>query len=1078
MCDDVIACPRCGVVGGRSDRFCRHCGVSLDHGGHVREYRHVTALFSDLCEYTPLTEELEPEELKDIMDTLFAKSAHIIAAYGGSVEKFVGDGVVALFGLDDMHEHHAVSAIHAAREIHGFAREIAGESYPCLGRGISMHTGINTGLVLVDQQWDDRNAHGALGTPINIASRLSALAGPDDILIGETVMTDAARHFTIEGMGKKRLKGVREPMRVFRVLSAREVPVGIHRQGGITSGLIGRKKELAALVHAFDNLLEGKGSAVCIHGDPGVGKSRLIHEFRKQVPKRTRWIHAQCLDHTKDTPYCPITGLARALLGIREGRDSREEVEEKIRAFSSDMRHSASLISLCNAQASAMQVMPGEWKAGICDAFSWLIRSAGTVSPLVVCIEDIHWADRSTLDLLEYLFQDREAAGSCLFLISTRAVSELIPVSAHIGLNDLDRTEVAAMLGHMLEGNRIPEAAVTYLYRETGGNPFYIEEVVNYLFEKGISLSQCAHGEIPGGVPSTIQGLIAARLLNLGAELKTLLQEASVIGKVFPKTLLAAVSTRQTQFDAGLWGLQEAGFIHESESGEYRFRHALTQEVAYQTQLKRHRMMMHKKVGRALERMGRAPGDICDMLAYHFDCAGEKDLAIQYSIMAARKYQAEGAWVEAAAHYRIAEKWLLVTAEADRDREGLAAVWEGIWSCARILDPNLAVRALESLRGHHARSGASRGEAFVLIRLINLYSQKGLFKEALDTFEQALESAGDDGILRSAAQTAVAYTYTYLGRPDVSLGYLNEARPALGTADRFLLAVNHLTTLTAYVWKGAVQEAMAWYSQTKDLCGDYLDLELMAEIYLGYLHYLRGDFPRARQVFELVHAQERKLGSLAGGLSYLRIQSSIYFNARYTGELDRAGEELRMFEALDNGMKGFPALISLYRAWIAVEKGQCEQARDLLMMALPVFEEGIANRVPYALNVLAEALETMGDTEGAERVALKGIAWNELNGNQDQLVWALRIMGRLYLRQEMFDETRDALKRASFLARACSMRPHTAWTLESWGDYFRSTGQAKRADACYHRAVALWRGMANPYQAGKLSSRIINTGHS
>ena len=176
MFDDVIACPRCGMVGGRTDRFCRYCGGSLDKRGSIREYRHITALFSDLSDYTPLTEELEPEELKDILDSLFTKSISSITSYGCIVEKFMGDGVVALFGLDEVHEHDCVRAIHAAMEIHSFARELTGKAADALGRSITMHTGINTGFVLVDQQSQAPFSHGVMGTPINIASRLSDLA--------------------------------------------------------------------------------------------------------------------------------------------------------------------------------------------------------------------------------------------------------------------------------------------------------------------------------------------------------------------------------------------------------------------------------------------------------------------------------------------------------------------------------------------------------------------------------------------------------------------------------------------------------------------------------------------------------------------------------------------------------------------------------------------------------------------------------------------------------------------------------------------------------------------------------------
>ena len=1073
MFDDVFACPHCGMVSVRSDRFCRYCGGSLDQKGSIREYRHITALFSDLCDYTPLTEELEPEELKDILGTLFTKAIRIVSSYGGIVEKFVGDGIIALFGLDVLHEQDAIRAIHAAMEIHHAADELSDTVSGVIGRRILMHTGINTGLVLVDQQSDIPFSHGVLGTPINIASRLSDLAGPDDILIGESLMADAARYFMLEDMGRKNIKGIKEPMGVCKILSARAVPVSIRRNSGFTSGMVGREEELGIIMAALDRKSHDGCCAVCISGDPGVGKSRLIQEFKNQVPSQFRFINAQCLDYTKDTPYYSIAFLVRELLGVCGNELGKNEFNGKINTFLSDSSHITSINALCGLVPNDGQLMPDVRRSLLCDAASSLFRAAGKVQPLILCIEDIHWADASTLDLLEYLLQHECPACSYLFVLSTRRAVRFSSRDIHIALKDLAPEEVGSMARHMLDIKHIPETTLQYLYRETGGNPFYVEEMVNYLTEKGISLSQGADRKICEGIPPTIQGLVAARLENLGKNLKAMLQEASVIGKIFSGTLLRVVSSKQKNVDACLDGLESSGFIHMTEeAGVYSFRHALTQEVAYQTLLKRDRIKIHAKIGDALERLVRDNEEICDILAYHFDLAGSAEKAIAYSIMAARKYQAEGSWVEAAAHYRLAEKWLKKCADLPDNREKLISVWEGIWSCARIFNPAQATVALESLCGYYTQSKMSKEETFTLIRLINLYSQKGQFLKAIEIFEQAYALAGEDTFLCSAAKTAVAYTYTYLGRPDRALAYLEQARGGLTKTNTFLLAVNHLTTLTAYVWKGDLIDALKWYNLTKQTGSEYRDLELMAEIYLGYIHYLAGRFSQARQVFERVALQERKLGSLAGGVTYLRIQSSIYFNARYNGDLDRAREDLKVFENFGGDMKDHQALADLYRSWIESEAGQYARVRDLLIKAWPLFQKGIANRVPYALNALAEAFCKLDEFGQAGKFARLCIEWNEENGNQDQLIWALRTMGDIYIRRKMYGEARTVLKRAFRMSRICSMTPHVAWTLESWGDLFHHLERQRASRACYRQAIDIWTKADNYYQAQRLSSKI------
>ncbi|MBN2298074.1 MAG: AAA family ATPase [Deltaproteobacteria bacterium] len=1072
MFNDVMACPRCGGQCTRSDRFCRSCGGALQQKGEIQEYRHITALFSDLCDYTPLTEELEPEKLKDIMDSLFHKASLIISSYKGVVEKFAGDGVIALFGVDEMHENDSIRAILAAKEIHQFASELADNVSGVVGRRIAMHTGINSGMVLVDQLSGSPFSCGVLGTPINIASRLSDLAGPDDILVGDAVRTEAQRYFSIENIGMKCIKGVKAPMGVFRVLSSRDMPLCLHRQGGFVSSMIGREREFGILMSALERLRNKSGSAVWISGDPGVGKSRLIQEVKKHVSLPMRWIQAQCLDHTKDTPYCPIALLVRDLLGIRRNDPQDREVENKIADLSCEPSYLPEISFLCGVSPGNKQLMPDVWKSRLSDAITSLLESVGTKQPLVFCIEDIHWADPSTLDFLEYLFQYTDILSKSLFIISSRPGTICCVHDIQIGLRELTKRETGSMVCRMLDEKMVSEPVQAYLFRETGGNPFYIEEIVNYLMEKDPGLLSRLGQGLSTAVPSTVQKLISARLENLGRNLKTLLQEASVIGKIFPENLLSAVSSQGDQVAGYLIHLEKNGFIQMEEPGLYAFRHALTREVAYRTILKRNREKMHNKTGCELERMYENTEEVCDILAYHFDLAQEKLKAVKYSIMAARKFHAEGSWVEAVSLYQTAEKWLNESTDGSMIAEDLVAVWEGIWSCARIFSPDKALRALESLRRYYRKTSMHSQEAFVLIRMINLYSQKGMFTEALSTFEHAMDLVSGDRILCSAAQTAVAYTYTYLGKPDSALAFLDQARPML-EPDPFLLAVNHLTTLTAYVWKGSIRDVRMWHNKTKQSGSAYKDLDLMADTNLAYSCCLEGNFEKAARLFDQVIKQERKLGNLAGGLSYLRIQSSIYFNARYTGDLDAAREDLSMFEKQGTDMKGAFGLADLYHAWILVEERGYEKAKELLARSCKIFENGLANRFPYALNALAETLDNLGEYKEAASTARRCISWNERNGNQDQLIWALRIMGNILIHEKMYTKSREYLKRASYLAAVCSMQPHTAWNMEAWGDYFQCLGKAATSVKCYSRAAGLWSGMGNPYQADKLSSKML-----
>jgi len=1004
------------------------------------------------------------------MDTLFHKAALIISSYKGVVEKFAGDGVIALFGVNEMHEHDAIRAILAAKEIHLFASKLADDMSAVAGRRIAMHTGINSGMVLVDQHADSLCSSGVLGTPVNIASRLSDLAAPDEILIGEQVRFDAERYFFIENMGLKRIKGVKEQIGVFRVLLSRDMPLCLHRQKGFVSAMIGREEEFRIMLSALKGLSGKRGSGIWICGDPGVGKSRLIQEVRKHVSLPMRWIQSQCLDHTKDTPYSAIALLLRDLLDIGKDGLQIQQLEERMADLSCDPSYIPEISFLCGISSGNEKIMPDVRKSRLNDAVTGLLNSAARHKPLVFCIEDVQWADPSTLDLLEYLFQYTQILSRSLFVISSRPESRCFLNDVHIHLEELTKEETISMIHSMLNEKAVLEPVLTYLFRETGGNPFYIEEMVNYLMEKDAVLLDCLMQCISTALPSTVQKLVTARLENLGRNHKTLLQEAAVIGRIFSEDLLTAISVQGERLDRYLVELENNGFIQKEGPGLYAFRHALTQEVAYRSILKRNRLKIHEKIGCELERLHENREDVCEILAYHFDLAQDSLKAAKYAMMAAGKFHAEGSWVEAVSLYLTAEKWLMAEADRSSLQGDLAAVWEGIWSCARIFSPDKAVHALESLLSHYRVFSMNKQEAFVMIRMINLYSQKGLFAEALSTFEQALDLVRGDEVLSSAARTAVAYTYTYTGKPDTALALLNLARPMLYMPDSFLLAVNHLTTLTAYVWKGAIADARTWYKKTKRLSGAYMDLDLMADTNLAYSCCLEGDFEKAARLFDQVLMQERKLGSLAGGLSYLRIQSSIYFNARYTGDLDVAREDLKMFERLGSDMKDASSLADLYQSWILVEEGSYEKAKELLAGACAAFEKGLANRYPYALNAFAEALDNLGEFEEAADIAQRCIAWNEQNGNQDQLIWALRIKGNIRIHQGRYPEAREHLKKASYMAGICSMRPHTAWNMQSWGEYFQCTGKPATSKECYMRADAIWSDMINSYKAWKLSS--------
>lgn len=1070
MCNDMERCTACGTAVGQGDRYCRVCGVPVRGGARINEHRFVTVLFSDLSRYTRLSSLLDPEELKGLMENIFMEAVRVISSYDGMVEKFLGDAVVAIFGIHRIHEDDIIRAIRSAKAIHEFVEGIGHRTAEDAHGLLSMHTGIHTGTVLVDEVTRVPLYQSIIGMPIIIAQRLSGLAGPGEILIGGSSRHEAGRFFVIEPLGKKELKGVSEPVSVYRIGPQRGEPLGIRRPGSTGAPMVGREEPLSALSRAFEGLVRGKAAAVLITGEAGVGKSRLVYEFGRSLPSDAALLTAQCLDHMRETPYYPAISLIRQMIEMlcEGGRGEPVDLEDRL----PNPRHAFYIRSLLGLRHDGEELMPDVWKTEICEAISGLLRACAGSRNLVVCIEDVHWADATTRDIVSYLLQEEDPPG-CLFLVSSREMVTLHASQIVLHLQEISREHARTMILDLLGLREIPEDAADALYRITGGNPLYLEEYLSYLREEGISPLQTADSERKGGIPETIQGLLSARMENLGKERKRLLQEASILGMVFSRDLLKAVTSTGGDIGALLADLEGAGFVVRAGEGEYRFRHALTREVASMTLLKRHRRQLHKNVGTHLEKISKSRAEHCGMIAYHLYHAREYARAIPYFILAARTYQAEGAWMEAAAQYKRAEDCLLSDEGYPGREDTLILMREGVWSCSRIFDPGQAIRALEELVRHYARNGPKSQEIFSKIRLINLYSQKARFQEALDLFDQVRLEEGLNDLLSAAAKTAVAYTYTFLGKPVAALGYLEEARSTLDAADRFLSAVNSLTTLAAWVWRGNTREALAWYARTKRQSVPYMDLDLMTDVWHGYILFLKGEILPGQGLFESIRSKEKKLGSLAGGISYLRIQSMIYLYSRFTGWTDIAARELEMLEGMGHDHARFPGLMELYRSWIALGRGDWGEAGDLAEQCLPQLEAGIANRVPYALNALAEALLMLGDISGAREAASRSIDWNEQNGNAEQLIWAWRIMAGACLKTEDHEAARDLLKNASVLSGERDMKPHIAWTTESWGDFHAALGMEKKAAACYRRSVSLWNEMGLPHQARKAQGALL-----
>ena len=644
----AIKCPQCGSENFPGELFCGECGSKLEKvSEEVKgatelegERKYVTVLFSDLSGYTSMSEKLDPEEVKEIMSRIFGEIAQVVTRYEGFIEMFLGDAVMALFGVPKSHEDDPVRAIRAAREIHDIVEGLSPEMERKIGRPISMHSGINTGLVVIGQVDKEKGTHGASGDTINLASRLQDLAKRGEILVGQDTYRQAEGYFIFESMEPVVVKGKTEPVQIHKVLSQKDKPVTTHRLSGMRADLIGRKMEMDDLREAVAGLANGKGRIFSICGDAGTGKSRLVEDFKATVdPEKIQWIEGHAYAYSQNIPYYPLIDLLNRVFHIEE-TDKPDEVKDKIESGMKQLMsegwdlapYVGSLYSLNYPEIK--DVSPEFWRSRLQESIQGIFAALAKKSPTVFFFEDLHWADPSFVDLFRRTALEirQPAIVLCVYrppfnLFTSHQLTGLEKVYREIRLQDLSLSEAQDMLASLLKTESIPSDLKRLIQIKTEGNPFYLEELVNSLIESEVLVREKGVWKITRAlneaeISSSIHSLISGRLDRLEKETKRILQEASVIGRAFLFEILMKITELKDRIEGGLNTLERLDLIRTRSLQpdlEYMFKHPLTQEVVYNGLLKKERQRIHEQIGVVMEQLfeNRLP-EFYETLAFHF----------------------------------------------------------------------------------------------------------------------------------------------------------------------------------------------------------------------------------------------------------------------------------------------------------------------------------------------------------------------------------------------------------------------------------------------------------------------------
>jgi class 3 adenylate cyclase/tetratricopeptide (TPR) repeat protein len=639
------------------------------------ERKQVTVMFCDMAGFTPLVEELGPEESYSIMDQVYEILIHKVHDYEGTVNELTGDGVMALFGapiaLEDAPQRSIRSAFAIHREMARFSDKIKKEK-PELPP-LKMRVGIHSGPVVVGKLGNDlRVEFKAVGDTVNLASRMEGIAEPGTTYVSDNTFKLTEGFFRFEALGEREVKGKEEPVNVFRVVAprTRRTRFDVCAERGLTP-FVGRERELDLLMEGFNRSKSGRGQAFYILAEAGIGKSRLLYEFRKAVANEdVIFLEGKCLSFSHGVAYHPIIDVLKSNFDVREEADDSEiteMVKKDLKVLGVDEEHTLpyllKLLSVKDSGVDKISMSPEAMKDRIIEAVKRISLKGSELRPLIVAIEDLHWIDKSSEECLKALLDS--IAGSRIFLIFTYRPEYVHTwgtksYTNQINLTHLSNRESLALVRHLLSLEETDKELDELTLQKTEGVPFFIEEFIKSLkdlkiIERKNNTYQMAKDMKVVTLPSTIQDVIMARVDLLPEGSKKLLQIGSVIEREFKYELIKRVTgLSQDELLSALSVLKDSELIYERgmyPQSIYIFKHALTREVVYDSILAKKRKELHKEIGSAIEELyGDDLSEHCELLVEHYFLSEEYSKVADYSKMAERKAEKNVSLNEAAAY--------------------------------------------------------------------------------------------------------------------------------------------------------------------------------------------------------------------------------------------------------------------------------------------------------------------------------------------------------------------------------------------------------------------------------------------
>jgi predicted ATPase/class 3 adenylate cyclase len=1045
----AVRCASCAQMARAGAVFCDYCGARLAASmqdlpsapptpqtsrGDTRaatrpvsdaERRHLTVMFCDLEGSTSLSQRLDPEDLREVVRAYQQTCVEVVQHFSGHIAQLLGDALLVYFGWPLAHEDDAQRAVHTGLGMLRAMRSLNVRLQQTKGLRLAIRLGIHTGLVVVGEMGSGPHREQlALGDTPNVASRLQSLAAPNTILIGESTYRLVQGYFTCDDLGAQTLRGVLEPIHVYRVegeSGARSrFDVAVTR--GLTP-LVGRELEVALLLNRWERVKGGYGQGLLLNGEAGIGKSRLVQVLKHRIAAEPHdLLECRSLPYYQNTALYPITELLQTLVQWQHSdtlATKQHKLERLVSASGLQAAEAvplfASLLALPLPQERypPLNLSPQRQRQRTLETFVALVLDRARHQPVILVVEDLHWTDPSTLELLD-LLNSHTATASVLTLFTCRLQFQCSWAHSHltvITLNRLPAAQIATMVECLTGGKQLPPEVLQQLVEKTDGVPLFIEEMTKAILEGGHLKAVDGRYEVVGSLPSlvipaTLQDSLMARLDRL-VTAKSLAQLGATIGRQFPYALIEAIAPMdEATLQRELRRLVEEEILFEHgvpPESTYLFKHALIQDTAYQSLLKSTRQQAHQQIARTLvEQFSHVADTRPELLAHHYTEAGLYEQAVAYWLRSGQHSISRSAHAEAIAHLTRGLEVLLNLPDTPARREQELAL-------QITLGP-----ALMTTRGW-----ASPEVEGVYARAQELCQQVGGTQLVLPV----LLGVWGFSLLRAELQKA-----RQLGEQCLHL--------AQQTQRDFPLVQAHYALGITLFWLGElpsarihVERGIALYAPVRDRAPSFRlvqDPHVSCLSYAALALWMLGYPDQAGQKNEAMLTLARTL-SHPFSMAYSLLVAAVFHQFRRDVALVQEHADATLALATEQGFPSWSALGRIMRGWALSMQHDAEQGIAQINQGLAEYRTlGAELALSYWLALLAEAYGKTGQAEAGLRVLAEAAAVGAKNGERLYEAELYRYRGTLLLAHagEHHAEAEACFRQALHLARARQAKMH------------------------------------------------------